>query len=260
MNVCDFSAPQDLAVIQSKSFAGIIRYVSDDTLKNITAPEFKGAMFRKLTVTLVCEQGNQPAMRGVSGGVHDVAVANKIADAVGYDKAATIYYVAEDPNVLAMSAWPTVVSYFTAVNASSPRPVGGYGGRKLLDHLRSQGLVTKTWAVQTWGGSSPEDALEQLVGANTFGLSIDVDSVLQADYGQHPRPTVVEYEEDSMFAVTTPPSTKHPQGLVLVYAMGAGSRAGQLLQFSRDPQDDTFNDVIDITDQIGGPDPYTVSA
>jgi len=253
--VCDFSTPQDLSVI-AQHCEGIIRYASDDLAKNITAVEFDAAMTLGLTVTIVCEQGNQPAMRGASGGLHDTVIANQQANAVGYDEEAWIYYVAEDPNVLAPSAWPTVVSYFQAVNANTVRPVGAYGGRQLLDHLWSLKLITRSWAVQTWGGASYADALQQLVGTDTFGLSIDVDQVLQADYGQHPRPEVIEYEEDSMFCIEL------ADGKVVTMAIGAGSRAGQLLEFTRTPGDQTgaSNVVIDVTDQIGTAVPYTVSA
>lgn len=47
---------------------------------------------------------------------------------------------------------------------------------------------------------------------------------------------------------------------VLVYAIGGGDRAGQLLEFHRDPANASSNQVIDITDQIGGADPYIVQA
>lgn len=58
----------------------------------------------------------------------------------------------------------------------------------------------------------------------------------------------------------TMPAVVTPDGKIKVYAVAAGDRAGQLLEFTRDPADPTHNSVIDVTDQIGGPDPYTVSA
>lgn len=68
--------------------------------------------------------------------------------------------------------------------------------------------------------------------------------------GTAPEPT----KEQLMPAVVT------PDGKVKVYAVGAGSRAGQLLEFTRDPADPTSNSVISVTDQIADPDPYTVGA
>lgn len=182
--VCDFSSPQNLQVVR-QHFSGIVRYVSDDAAKNITKAEFDEALSLSLTVTLVCEQGAQPAMRGVPGGSHDWQIANQQADAVGYDPEATIYYVAEDPSRLPGADWATVEEYFRALQG---RPRGAYGGLQLVTRLMTLGLATKGWVVSSWGGTSPLVHLEQLVGGPTFGLSIDVDNVLQADYGQHPRP------------------------------------------------------------------------
>lgn len=59
-------------------------------------------------------------------------------------------------------------------------------------------------------------------------------------------------EEEPMTAVLT------ADGHIKVYAAGAGSRAGHLLEFTRDPTSQA-NSVIDITAQIGGTDPYTVT-
>ena len=48
-----------------------------------------------------------------------------------------------------------------------------------------------------------------------------------------------------------------PNGDIKVYAAGAGSRAGHLLEFTRHDNDQS-NSVIDITAQIGGGDLFTV--
>jgi hypothetical protein len=212
VQVCDFLSPQNLSVV-AQHYAGIVRYP-----KNITTAEFHSALANGLTVTLVQEGGSQPAMRGAAGGQQDAQYANQIADSIGYDPAATIYYVAEDPTTLPGSAWPTVEQYFQAVNANSKRPVGGYGGLGLTTHLQSMGLITKKWCVQTWGGTDANTHLEQLVGVNTFGLAVDADQVLQADYGQHPRP-----------GGPTPTPTPSPSGGVeMPVSQAVSYRAGQI--------------------------------
>jgi len=48
-----------------------------------------------------------------------------------------------------------------------------------------------------------------------------------------------------------------PNGDIKIYAAGAGDRNNHLLEFTRKDGSQT-NEVIDITAQIGGPDPYTV--
>lgn len=178
------STLQDLDVVR-QHFAGIIRYVSDTDAKNITKKEFHRALELGLTVTLVCEQDDQQALRGAEGARHDAGVANAIADAIGYDLDATIYYVAEDPRRLEVAQWPMVEEYFRNL---SGRPRGAYGGVRLVTHLMDLGLVSHGWIVQTWGGESPRVHLMQRDGGEKHGLDIDVDSVIQADFGQHPRP------------------------------------------------------------------------
>lgn len=185
--VCDFASPVNLQSVKNAGYVGIVRYTSDYQWKNITAAEFSQAMALGLTVTLVCEQGNQPALRGTLGGMHDSTIANQQADAVGYEPASTIYYVAEDPYTLPRSSWPVVVDYFKGLAWGGKRPKGAYGSGPLCDYLKSLGLVERTWTVSTWG-SPAGDSLVQLVGADTHGLSVDADQVQQADYGQHPRP------------------------------------------------------------------------
>jgi len=209
--VADFSSPQSLTAIK-EHFSGIIRYVSDFAPKNITPDEFNRARSLGLSVALICEQGRQPALRGAAGGQHDAAIANEQADEVGYDRNATIYYVAEDPNVLPRSSWPIVEDYFRAL---SGRPRGAYGGLALVTNLMNKGLASKGWVVQTWGGTSPQVHLEQLVEVNTFGLVIDVDNVLQADFGQHPRPV-------------GPTPTDAPTGGEMGISTAVSFRAGQV--------------------------------
>ena len=177
--VCDFSGKVDLDEVQ-KHFVGIVRYVSDFSPKNITRAEYERAMSLGLTVTLVCEQGNQPALRGRAGGIHDSNIANQQADSLGYPGDATIYYVADDPTPLPSSQWSAVVEYFQALGG---RPKGAYGSGPLCAHLLGLGLVAKTWTVSTWGHPAG-NSLVQMVGANTSGLAVDVDEIVQSDYGQ----------------------------------------------------------------------------
>jgi hypothetical protein len=70
-----------------------------------------------------------------------------------------------------------------------------------------------------------------------------------------PTPPEPEYKEETMIAIEL------ANGKVAIYAEGAGTRAGQLLEFTRTPGDNTggSNSVIDVTDQIGTAVPYTIS-
>lgn len=94
-----------------------------------------------------------------------------------------------------------------------------------------------------WGGHSacPGDIRRSQRGAILYLAAL----VLAV-----PNPTHTQ-EPDTMHAVVT------PNGDIKVYAAGAGDRAGHLMEFTRH-QADQSNSVIDITAQIGGPDPYVV--
>jgi len=76
-----------------------------------------------------------------------------------------------------------------------------------------------------------------------------------------PFPPPLPSKEETMS--TTPLPTAQFPNRVLVTAVGAGSRANQLLVFTindpTNPQNPGY-DVIDVTDGIGTPDPYTVSS
>ena len=188
--VCDFINQSINLNDVAAHFQGIIGYVSDYPSKNLTQANFNRALQLGLTVGLVCEQAQQQAQRGSLGGMHDSTIANQQANALGYDQHAVLWYIAEDPSRIPTSEWPTVVEYFQALPWGGTRPRGAYGGLDLVTHLLQLGLVTYGWVVSSWGGINGLVHLEQAVGANTFGLPIDVDIVLQADYGSMPRPVV----------------------------------------------------------------------
>jgi hypothetical protein len=76
-----------------------------------------------------------------------------------------------------------------------------------------------------------------------------------------PPPIPLPTEEEIM-AVMALPGANTPNR-VLITAVGAGSRANQLLVFTiNDPTNgvEPGYSVLDVTDGIGGPDPYTVSS
>lgn len=117
-------------------------------------------------------------------------------------------------------------------------------------------------------GTPPAGCAYQTGSGSIAGLSVDLDVAdISFPFGSwnpvdppappdppNPSPFTPE-EESTMFAVPL------PNGEVAIYAIGAGDREGDLLEFTRKPGDvqGSSNSVLDITDQIGGPDPYKVS-
>jgi hypothetical protein len=215
--VCDFSDQQiDLSAVQKAGLTGCISYASDYKPKNWTVGNFDECEALGLTRLVVVEQGAQPALRGAAGGTHDAQIANAQANGLVLSPASTLFYCAEDPNQLDPSLFPTVAAYFTAINNFDGRAVGGYGGWALLSYLYRLGLISKGWMVETWNQGAPDQlpdwvVLIQLVNnVDTHGLPIDVDQVLQPDYGQDPRPTPSPQEGTmSVTATATHNGQKH---------------------------------------------------
>lgn len=116
----------------------------------------------------------------------------------------------------------------------------------LIHQYTSSGVVpgcAGKFDLNYWLGT-PEQFAQMFAHVNGVSATVDPQAVI---------PPEIEIQEKTMTSVLL------PNGKVAVYAIGAGSRAGQLLEFTRTPNG-SDNSVIDITDQIGGPDPYTVES
>jgi len=188
--MADYSfARPDLASLKAAGCQGIARYATGAG-KAVDATEIDRALAVGLEVVIVQEGGNQPALRGYQGGVADARQANSRLDQLGnYPDDCWIYYVAEDPNRLPPSAWPTVDTYFRGVLSVGGRPVGGYGSVDLLNHLETLQLITKKWAVGPWGGHAGCHLSQYAAPVPPQYVNlIDANLILAADYGQHPRP------------------------------------------------------------------------
>lgn len=222
--VADFSNQAiDLHAVFAAGAAGIISYVSDFEPKNLTQHNYDLARSAGKTVTLVCEQGEQPALTGTAGGVHNAEIANAQADELGYDKSATIYYVAEDPTVLPQSAWGAVEAHFRGIQSVGGRPRGAYGGQALVNHLQALGLVKNGWGVSTWSSSTEGLHLMQQANGPNFGLAIDNNTVLAPDYGQTPQPAPPGEQPTGAPPTMITPLMSFKPGQIDVIQLGGGS-------------------------------------
>lgn len=197
-NACDYSmARPDPEALVAAGFVGVVRYTFDGTLpgKGITPGEYSSLRKAGLHVTLVCESGPQPAMRGTAGGLADARESEATAatlmwDGQPYDGA--IYYVAEDPTRLGEQEWATVAAYFRAVKTVNPaRTIGAYGSQALIQYLMTNGLADLGFQVGPWSTDTTGMHLCQQIGAvpAQFIGQIDLDVVLQDNWGQSPQPT-----------------------------------------------------------------------
>lgn len=212
MTSCDFSFDRpDPHALKAAGIDEVIRYATGAG-KGISRDEFNSYIDAGLAVSLVQEGGNQPALGGYNAGRVDAYNANAAADAVGYSRDSWLWYVLEDPNRLPIAAWQNLLAlpaaqrealiswqwaaveaYMRGVQSIGGRTAGAYGGLLLLEFVLELGLAVGEWPVRSWGGVSARSHMVQEWGLPPnlaqFANQIDVDTVLIADHGQHPRPT-----------------------------------------------------------------------
>lgn len=185
-------ARDSIPALKAAGWTDAIRYATGAG-KAITSAEAQAFIAAGMTVTLVQERGDQPALGGYAAGATDAKAANAAADAVGMPRGAqgAIYYVGDDPAPLPAARWPAVVSYFTAVrdvHAASGRRIGCYGSGPQINNTRRYiPQVTLEWCVRTWGLSAhPNLIQEPNTTLNTLGHTIDANTAVGADWGQWP--------------------------------------------------------------------------
>ena len=156
---------------------GAVRYLSDRNLtdsstnaKDITAAEAQKLLDAGLRLALVWETTAARAGAGFEAGVADAKAAEAQADALGYPADAVIFYAVD------YDTTPSVVMpYFTGINSVAKRPVGVYGGVKIIDGLVGT-LAKYGWQTIAWsaGRVSGKACLLQ----NVFNGDYDTSKVL----------------------------------------------------------------------------------
>ena len=174
----DYSrARPSVELIKSLGCVGAVRYLSDRNLtdsstnpKDITAAEAQKLLDAGLKLALVWETTATRAGAGFEAGVADAKAAEAQADALGYPADAVIFYAVD------YDTTPTVVTpYFTGINSVAKRPVGVYGGVKIIDGLVGT-LANYGWQTIAWsaGNVSAKACLLQ----NVFKRDYDTSKVL----------------------------------------------------------------------------------
>jgi murein DD-endopeptidase MepM/ murein hydrolase activator NlpD len=174
----DYSrARPGVELIKSLGCVGAVRYLSDRNLtdsstnpKDITAAEAQKLLDAGLKLALVWEITAARAGAGIEAGVADAKAAEAQADALGYPAHAVIFYAVD------YDTTPTVVTpYFKGINSVAKRPVGVYGGVKIIDGLIGT-LANYGWQTIAWsaGKVSGKACLLQ----NVFKGDYDTSKVL----------------------------------------------------------------------------------
>lgn len=138
----DYSwARPEPAAIRRGGFTTVMRYLSRDrTGKTLTKAE-AGALLRAgLRVVLNFEDNEHRPLQGYATGRDDAVFANNLADTLGAPLSAAIYYSVDTD-----LSYSQCYSYFLGIKENSRRPVGAYGGARLLNQLYRNGVISYLW-------------------------------------------------------------------------------------------------------------------
>lgn len=205
---CDYAWQHpNPAAIKAAGYVGVLRYLSTDPTKNLSAAERDALFAAGLGINLAWETTATRATQGYTAGVEDGRAALAQAQALGYPALVPIYF-AVDENV----NWAEVAPYFRGVQSVVGHQTGIYGSAAIVEGAVGSG-VAWSWQCEAWSGTvvSPVAHLYQRV---TPTLTIqgaqgeyDEDVVLTPNYPwwasstPAPAPTPPSYQETSMRSI-----------------------------------------------------------
>lgn len=180
----DYSfARPDPANIKNQGFEGVLRYLSPNAGKNLTAGERDALRAAGLGIGLVWEWYANRAVEGRAAGLADGKAAMDQANALGFPQYLPIYF-AVDWDATPEQQGP-INDYFTGVrDAMAGRKVGVYAGFYPLKRLFDAQLVQYGWQTYAWSGGQwdPRAQLRQTLNGQ-WGRSVDFDESVADDWG-----------------------------------------------------------------------------
>ena len=136
----------DPAQIKTAGYSFVVRYLSQDPSKDLTAPERDALWAQELGILLVWETTSGRALAGTQAGIDDAREAVTAARALGYPDDVPLLF-ADDTDTTADQVRP----YFKGVATIRPCS-GGYGGIKVVDPLLADGTIRFGWQACAWSG------------------------------------------------------------------------------------------------------------
>ncbi len=184
------------AQLKAMGFSGVMRYISHDGSKDITAVEIANLRAAGFDIGIVFESTGSRSAEGFGAGHDDAIFANQRLDALGYPANCLVTYAVD------FDAAPSQVQpYFDGVASVVGRPSAPYGGIRVVDGVRYPAPFA--WQTEAWSGGrvSARAGLLQ----DGFHSTYDSNQVLIADFGQwRARPTPPPQEEDDVaFVIST---------------------------------------------------------
>jgi hypothetical protein len=144
---CDYSfARPSPEAIKAAGYVAVLRYVSHDPAKDLSAGEAAALHTAGLGIGLAWETTATRATQGAHAGVVDGSDALIEAQALGYPSGLPIYF-AVDENV----GWASVADYFAALTTVAGLVVGIYGSLEIVEAGASAGIAWR-WQAEAWSG------------------------------------------------------------------------------------------------------------
>lgn len=161
-------------------FPGALGYLSNNPDKNFKKPLIDVMLARGKRILLIWQEGKTGPQGGAARGVADAREANRQADVLGYPLWCPIIF-ATDFELMSVYR-ETVTSYYKAVVANSPRPVGVYGGYATVDVIGPYVAFWMQCKAWSYGKVHGRSVLLQENGApNTGYPGVDENIVLRPD-------------------------------------------------------------------------------
>jgi hypothetical protein len=185
VKLVDAAAAIPPAAAVAEGIAGIIRYVSQEPAKNLTAAEAAGYHAAGLTVTAVYEDGTTDYEGGTTTVEQHGAVARGLLDAIGYPTDRGLI-VAVDTDIQPAD-YAVGLAYVQTTASVAGRVGGAYGPDAFVRYCMANG-VRYGMNASGWRDGVPDAAQIQqgYPSIEVGGTECDPDVATAADYGQWP--------------------------------------------------------------------------
>jgi hypothetical protein len=185
LNLVDSAAAVPPAAAVSAGLAGVIRYVSQEPSKNLTADEAAGYLAAGLTVNVVYEDGSLDYEGGAAAGAQHGAIAEQLLDAIGFP-ADRALIVAVDTDIAAAD-YPLGLVYVSTTASAAGRASGVYGPDAFVRYCMANGISYGMNAAG-WndGVANSAQILQGATQVDVGGTTCDTDTAVASDYGQWP--------------------------------------------------------------------------
>jgi len=164
----------------------VVRYVSHDESKNLSADEARLLSDAGLDLAVVWESTQCRAREGRTAGAADARTASAQARACGMPEPRPVYFAVDFD--AGDAELPQIVDYLGgAATVLGTKRVGVYGGYRVVGHCLDRAVAGFAWQTYAWsaGRRDPRAQLYQhRNGVVIGGVSCDRDTAFAADFGQ----------------------------------------------------------------------------